>query len=116
MKRRIRSSSGCSRRAAPRGALVGLAIGLGLLAAACSSDLFHDTKWQSRCDVEPDAAICPQGTGGAGGTSSTTAASSASSTAASSTAESSSSGGGSSSSSASSTAGASGSTSASTGP
>jgi hypothetical protein len=107
MNRRIRSSSGCSRRAAPRGALLCLAIGLGLLAAACSSDLFHDTKWQSRCDAEPDAAICPQGTGGAGGMSgatTTTGASSATTTAASS-----------SDSSASSTAGAGGGTSTSTG-
>jgi cobalamin biosynthesis Mg chelatase CobN len=99
MKRRIRSSLDGSRR----GALLCLAIGLGLTLGACSSDLFHDTKWQSRCDTEPDAAICPQGTGGAGGTSATTSESSASSSA--SAAQSSS---------ASSTAGAGGGTSTST--
>ncbi len=66
MNRRIRSSSGWSRRAITRAWL--LCFALGLVATACSSDLFHDTKWPSRCDAEPDAAICPQGTGGAGGT------------------------------------------------
>jgi hypothetical protein len=75
MKRRIRSSFGRSRRATTRASLLCLA--LGLVTAACSSDLFHDTKWQSRCDAEPDAAICPQGTGGAGGTGNTGSASSA---------------------------------------
>ncbi len=118
MNRRIRSPSGASRRVAPRGAWLCLALGLGLLAAACSSDLFHDTKWQSRCDAEPDAAICPQGTGGAGGmngasTTSSASSSAESSSAMSSTAESSS---GSSGGSASSTAAAGSSTSASTGP
>ncbi len=53
-----------------RAPLLCLTAALGLTAAACSSDLFHSTKWQSRCDLEPDAAICPQGTGGAGGASS----------------------------------------------
>jgi len=67
MNRRIRSSPGLSRSTAARAAL----IALGLSAAACSSDLFHDTKWQSRCDVDPDSAICPEdaGGGGAGATS-----------------------------------------------
>ncbi|MEP7119835.1 MAG: hypothetical protein ABJE95_02950 [Byssovorax sp.] len=80
MNRRIRSAIDRVRRAAPRAGL--LCFALGLVTAACSSDLFHDTKWQSRCDTEPDAAICPQGTGGAGGTSATSgSASSASSSA-----------------------------------
>ncbi len=70
MKRRTRSSLGPSRGGALRAPLLCLTAALGLTAAACSSDLFHSTKWQSRCDVEPDAAICPQGTGGAGGGSS----------------------------------------------
>jgi hypothetical protein len=70
MKRRTRSSLSLSRGGAARAPLICLAAALGLTAAACSSDLFHDTKWQSRCDLEPDASICPQGTGGAGGTSS----------------------------------------------
>ena len=70
MKRRTRSSLNLSRGAAARAPLICLAAALGLTAAACSSDLFHDTKWQSRCDLEPDAPICPQGTGGASGTSS----------------------------------------------
>lgn len=69
MKRRPRSSLGPSRGGALRAPLLCLTAALGLTAAACSSDLFHDTKWQSRCDVEPDAAICPQGTGGASATS-----------------------------------------------
>jgi hypothetical protein len=73
MNRRIRSSSGHSRRVATRISV--LCVALGLAASACSSDLFHDTKWQSRCDAEPDAAICPQGTGGAGGTSSSASSS-----------------------------------------
>lgn len=71
MKRRTRSPLTLSRGGAARTPLFLLAAALGLTAAACSSDLFHDTKWQSRCDLEPDAAICPQGTGGAGGTSTT---------------------------------------------
>jgi hypothetical protein len=70
MKRRTRSSLSLSRGGAARAPLICLAAALGLTAAACSSDLFHDTKWQSRCDLEPDASICPQGTGGASGTSS----------------------------------------------
>jgi len=107
MTRRIRSSLGRSRRAAPRAGLLCLA--LGLVTAACSSDLFHDTRWQSRCDTEPDAAICPQGVGGAGGTSGTSATSSSESSASSSASAAESS------SSASSTAGAGGGTSTSTG-
>ena len=71
MKRRTRSPFSLSRGGAARAPLICLAAALGLTAAACSSDLFHDTKWQSRCDLDPDASICPQGTGGAGGTSST---------------------------------------------
>ena len=69
MKRRTRSSLSLARGGAARAPLICLAAALGLTAAACSSDLFHDTKWQSRCDLEPDASICPQGTGGASGTS-----------------------------------------------
>lgn len=73
MKRRPRSSfTGLSRGAASRAPFLALALALG--AAACSSDLFHDTKWQSRCDVEPDAAICPQGTGGSDAGETTTGA------------------------------------------
>src|SRR5512133_2842726 len=71
MKRRTRSSLSLSRGGAARAPLICLAAALGLTAAACSSDLFHDTQWQSRCDIDPDASICPQGTGGAGGTGST---------------------------------------------
>jgi hypothetical protein len=104
MNRRIRSSSGHSRRVAARVSV--LCVALGLAASACSSDLFHDTKWQSRCDAEPDAAICPQGTGGAGGTSSTASASSSAEASSTSTAGSTS---------ASSTTGAGGGTSTSTG-
>lgn len=70
MKRRTRSSLSLSRGASARAPLICLAAALGLTAAACSSDLFHDTKWQSRCDLDPEAPICPQGTGGASGTSS----------------------------------------------
>ncbi|MEO5729167.1 MAG: hypothetical protein ABI134_32885 [Byssovorax sp.] len=70
MKRRPRSSLSLSRGASARAPWICLAAALGLTAAACSSDLFHDTKWQSRCDLDPDAPICPQGTGGASGTSS----------------------------------------------
>ncbi len=70
MKRRTRSSLSLSRGASARAPLICLAAALGLTAVACSSDLFHDTKWQSRCDLDPDAPICPQGTGGASGTSS----------------------------------------------
>lgn len=69
MKRRTRSSLSLSRGASARAPLICLAAALGLTVAACSSDLFHDTKWQSRCDLEPDAPICPQGSGGASGTS-----------------------------------------------
>jgi len=71
MKRRTRSSLTLSPGGAARAPLICLAAALGLTAAACSSDLFHDTQWQSRCDIDPDASICPQGTGGASGTSST---------------------------------------------
>jgi hypothetical protein len=67
MKRRIRSSPGLSCSAAARAASIALLAALGIGAAACSSDLFHDTKWPSRCDVEPDAAFCPEDAGGAGG-------------------------------------------------
>jgi hypothetical protein len=77
MKRRTRSSFSLARGGALRAPLLGLAAALGLTAAACSSDLFHDTKWQSRCDLEPDAAICPQGTGGASAASTTSATSGA---------------------------------------
>lgn len=77
MKRRPRSSLSLSRGGAARAPLICLAAALGLTAAACSSDLFHDTQWQSRCDIDPDASICPQGTGGAGGKSSTSTASGA---------------------------------------
>jgi hypothetical protein len=74
MKRRIRSSSGLSRTAAARAALLALVAGLGSSAVACSSDLFHDTKWQSRCDLDASEAICPQDAGGGGGASATSSA------------------------------------------
>src|SRR5512133_2230649 len=93
MKRRTRSSLSLSRGGAARAPLICLAAALGLTAAACSSDLFHDTKWQSRCDLDPDASICPQGTGGAGGTSSTSGNGGAGGTSGSSSASSTSGGG-----------------------
>ncbi len=75
MKRRIRSSPGLSRRAAARAALIALVVGLGPSSVACSSDLFHDTKWQSRCDLDASDAICPQDQdGGGGGASATSSA------------------------------------------
>lgn len=94
MTRRPRSSFGFSRAGALRAPLLGLAAALGLTAAACSSDLFHSTEWQSRCDLDPDASICPQGTGGASGSSTTSDASSGESSSASTTSGAGGSGGG----------------------
>ncbi len=85
MKPRIRSSNGFSRRAAARAALIALVAGLGSSAVACSSDLFHDTKWQSRCDLDASEAFCPQDAGGGGGASSTSDASTTTSNGSSST-------------------------------
>ena len=81
MKRRICYSKGLSRRAAARAAVIALVVGLGPSIVACSSDLFHDTKWQSRCDLDASDAICPEdGGGGGGGASATSSAGSTTST------------------------------------
>lgn len=44
-----------------------VALGATLLVTACESDLFHDTDWQTLCDVDASAAPCQAGSGGGGG-------------------------------------------------
>ncbi len=36
-----------------------------LMAAACSSDLFHDTGWPTLCELDPEACAEPENDAGA---------------------------------------------------